>query len=313
MEKKFGSSVMEDMMVVLKTVTRERNAYLEERGYLEPSSKVEETRAAGDSPSAVRLNKLRAEENSLAERLIVIQTSREKLRSKYEALKENETRIDALEYEQRASTNKKKVDDLRALQRRQSQEHVLEQAKARLDALVSISVYNVAFFIWHDGPFGTINGFRLGRCPSILTEWSEVNMAWGQTALLLATIAHKLSFTFSKFRIIPMGSASRIAKTGRERSSYDLHSKNGGGSIFSRSTFNAGMGSFLFCLDEICKYVTELDPSFLLPHAIDNENITVGGLPIKISGGSSDAWTRALKCMLGDLKWLLAYINKNIK
>ena len=137
---------------------------------------------------------------------------------------------------------------------------------------ICMNVYNVAFFIWHDGPFGTINGFRLGRCPSILTDWNEVNMAWGQTALLLATISHKLSFTFSKYRLIPMGSTSRITKSKREQSSYDLHSKNGGGGIFSRSTFNLGMGAFLSCLDEICKYVAELDPAFLLPHPINGEN-----------------------------------------
>eukprot|EP00959_Pyramimonas_sp_CCMP1952_P076087 1590125-Pyramimonas_sp.AAC.1 len=28
------------------------------------------------------------------------------------------------------------------------------------------SVYNDAFHIWHSGPFGTINNFRLGRLPS---------------------------------------------------------------------------------------------------------------------------------------------------
>ena len=73
------------------------------------------------------------------------------------------------------------------------------------------------------------------------------------------------------------------------------------------------MGAFLSCLDEICKYVAELDPAFLLPHPINAENSTVGGLSIKLNGNSSDSWTRALKCMLGNMKWLLAFINKNIK
>ncbi len=75
-------------------------------------------------------------------------------------------------------------------------------------------MYNDAFCIGHDGVFGTINGLRLGRVPgvpvslvhcihsshliSIQVEWAEINAAWGQTLLLLYTIARKLDFTFEK-------------------------------------------------------------------------------------------------------------------
>lgn len=41
----------------------------------------------------------------------------------------------------------------------------------------------------HDGPFGTISGFRLGRTPEVPVEWDEVNAAWGQAVLLLHTMA----------------------------------------------------------------------------------------------------------------------------
>jgi beclin len=78
-------------------------------------------------------------------------------------------------------------------------------------------VYNDAFCIGHDGVFGTINNLRLGRVPGVpvrpilyvillqrLTspdqvEWAEINAAWGQTLLLLYTIARKLDFVFEKF------------------------------------------------------------------------------------------------------------------
>ena len=30
-------------------------------------------------------------------------------------------------------------------------------------------------------------------------EWAEINAAWGQTLLLLYTIARKLDFTFEKY------------------------------------------------------------------------------------------------------------------
>eukprot|EP00967_Tisochrysis_lutea_P042920 scaffold51711_cov22-Tisochrysis_lutea.AAC.1 len=41
----------------------------------------------------------------------------------------------------------------------------------------------------HDGPFGTISGFRLGRTPEAPVEWDEINAAWGQAVLLLHTMA----------------------------------------------------------------------------------------------------------------------------
>ena len=62
----------------------------------------------------------------------------------------------------------------------------LSAKKKRLKILSAVNVCNVAFFLWTDGAFGTINTFRLGRTPSTLVEWNEINAAWGQTALLLA-------------------------------------------------------------------------------------------------------------------------------
>jgi beclin 1 len=41
----------------------------------------------------------------------------------------------------------------------------------------------------HDGCFGTISGFRLGRTPEHPVEWDEINAAWGQAVLLLFTMA----------------------------------------------------------------------------------------------------------------------------
>jgi hypothetical protein len=53
------------------------------------------------------------------------------------------------------------------------------------------------FRIWHDGPFGTISGFRLGRTPECPVEWDEINAAWGQAVLLLHTMAQQAKLNFS--------------------------------------------------------------------------------------------------------------------
>lgn len=91
------------------------------------------------------------------------------------------------------------------------------------DRLQKTVVYNDAFCISHDGAFGTINGFRLGRIGPHQVEWNEINAAWGQTLLLLYTVASKLKFQFNMYRLVPMGSFSRVEKVdGDSVVSYEL-------------------------------------------------------------------------------------------
>jgi hypothetical protein len=61
----------------------------------------------------------------------------------------------------------------------------------------STNVLNDTFRIWHDGPFGTICGFRLGRTPEHPVDWNEINAAWGQAVLLLHTMAQQCKLNFS--------------------------------------------------------------------------------------------------------------------
>ena len=69
----------------------------------------------------------------------------------------------------------------------------MEHTAAHLKRLQQTNVYQDVFRIWHDGPFGTIGGFRLGRTNDVTVEWDEINAAWGQAVLLLHTMA-KVSF-----------------------------------------------------------------------------------------------------------------------
>lgn len=76
------------------------------------------------------------------------------------------------------------------------------QASERLEWLKHVNVYNDAFRISADGPFGTISGFRLGKTPSIRVEWDEINCAMGQAVLLLHTMAKACRCDF--FRLTPL-------------------------------------------------------------------------------------------------------------
>lgn len=151
----------------------------------------------------------------------------------------------------------------------------------QLERLQRTNVYNDTFCIGHDGYFGTINGLRLGRLASPSVEWSEINAAWGQTLLLLATIAGKLGFQFQGYRLKPMGSSSRIEKVEYptqppgQQPSASIHPTNTTTNqtpkitvldLFSSENlplnlpwihrrFDAGMVAFLECLRQIGTYV----------------------------------------------------------
>lgn len=86
----------------------------------------------------------------------------------------------------------------------------LSYTNNQLDKLHKTNVFNATFHIWHSGHFGTINSFRLGRLPSAPVDWSEINAAWGQTALLLSALARKMDLTFERFRLVPYGNHSYI-------------------------------------------------------------------------------------------------------
>ena len=85
----------------------------------------------------------------------------------------------------------------------------------RFERLKRVNVYDDAFHISTDGHFGTINGLRLGTLPSSQpVDWNEINAALGHTCLLLATLARRCSFKFTKCVVFlfcrVFGSASAV-------------------------------------------------------------------------------------------------------
>jgi len=188
----------------------------------------------------------------------------------------------------------------------------LNNAEDELEKLKITNVYNDTFHIWHDGHFGTINNFRLGRLPSQPVDWNEINAAWGQATLLLQTIAKKLNFTFSTFRLLPMGSCSKMEKI-NDQSSYELYGSSdiSLGRLFWYRRFDNGMMAFLACLRELGDYAEFQDRTFKLPYRIDKDKI--GEMSIKIQFNNEETWTKALKYMLTNLKFLLVWLAKEVK
>ena len=77
----------------------------------------------------------------------------------------------------------------------------LRHNQDQLNKLKKTNVFNATFHIWHSGHFGTINGFRLGRLPSIPVDWNELNTAWGQTVLLLYSLVKKIKLQLQRYKL----------------------------------------------------------------------------------------------------------------
>jgi len=178
---------------------------------------------------------------------------------------------------------------------------------ATLEKLERTNVYNDAFCIGHDGVFGTINGLRMGRVPGIPVDWTEINAGWGQTLLLLYTIARKLDYTFTQYRLTPMGSFSRIEKTTGDKATYELYGSGDMhiGRLLHNRRFDFAMVAFLDCLKHLIDHVKSIDPHIDFPHQISKDRI--GEASIKLQFSQEESWTRALRHVLLALKILLKW------
>uniref|UniRef100_A0A0E0G4I4 Atg6 BARA domain-containing protein n=1 Tax=Oryza nivara TaxID=4536 RepID=A0A0E0G4I4_ORYNI len=189
----------------------------------------------------------------------------------------------------------------------------IEVSQVHLELLKRTNVLNDAFYISHDGVIGTINNFRLGRLPNVQVEWDEINAAWGQAALLLHTMAQ---YFFPKFeyriKIHPMGSYPKV--TDINQNTYELF---GPVNLFWSTRFDKAMTWFLTCLQEFADFAVSLDKennvppdkSLKLPYKIEGDK--VGSYTIFLSFNKLDNWTKALKYMLCNLKWVLYWFIGN--
>uniref|UniRef100_A0ACD5VPP5 Uncharacterized protein n=1 Tax=Avena sativa TaxID=4498 RepID=A0ACD5VPP5_AVESA len=188
----------------------------------------------------------------------------------------------------------------------------IEVSQVHLELLKRTNVLNDAFYIYHDGVIGTINNFRLGRLPNVQVEWDEINAAWGQAALLLHTMAQYFPEFQYRIKIHPMGSYPRV--TDINNNTYELF---GPVNLFWSTRFDKAMTWFLTCLQEFAEFAISLDKennvpfdkSLKLPYKIDGDK--VGSYTIFLSFNKLENWTKALKYMLCNLKWVLYWFIGN--
>ncbi|CAK8564606.1 unnamed protein product [Lathyrus sativus] len=192
----------------------------------------------------------------------------------------------------------------------------IEVSQAHLELLKKTNVLNDAFPISHDGEFGTINNFRLGRLPKIPVEWDEINAAWGQACLLLHTMCQYFRPKFQyRIKIIPMGSYPRIIDT--NNTTLELFRSFGPVNLFWSTRYDRAMTFFLACLKDFAEFAKSKDQEnnippekcFKLPYKIESDKVE--NYSITQSFNKQENWTKALKYTLCNLKWALYWFVGN--
>ncbi|KAG4306190.1 hypothetical protein PORY_000178 [Pneumocystis oryctolagi] len=218
---------------------------------------------------------------------------------------------------------KEKNSFLRKLEEFQNERNAVnlqyDYSVKQLEDLQKTNVYNDVFCISHNGQFGTINGLRLGRLPSCTVGWDEINSALGLTLLLLHSIATKLNFEFVGYKLYPLGSASKIDKFEFYTNSsvspkivrFELHGSDDLSitRLFSHKNINSAMTCFLKCFKQLEDRLESQNPQFVLPYKIHKDKI--GDVSIYMSFNQDERWTRSLKYLLTNAKYLLAYVTQN--
>ncbi|EIW83067.1 APG6-domain-containing protein [Coniophora puteana RWD-64-598 SS2] len=300
--------------ILLASLQRQLDETKKERdGYIafEKEVKKERERESSEMPKdevEKKIEKLVAEERVAIDHLRQAELEREQLDEELRILEHEEKLLAEEEtdfwrgYNEQLLASADQASQLASLRAAYAADY------ATLEKLERANVYNDAFCIGHDGVFGTINGLRLGRVPGVpQVEWSEVNAAWGQTLLLLYTIARKLDYSFETYRLVPMGSFSRIEKVIGDKAIYELYASSELhlGRLLHNRRFDLAMVAFLDCLKQLVDYVKSQEPSLEFPHQISKDKI--GEASVKLQFNQEEAWTRALRHVLLALKIVLKW------
>ena len=94
---------------------------------------------------------------------------------------------------------------------------------------------------------------------------------------------------------------------------FDNSYGSGGFRFLWNSKFDAAMVAFLDCLQQFKEEVEKGDPQFHLPYKMERGKIedskSGNSYSIKSQFNSEELWTKALKYMLTNLKWTLAWVS----
>ncbi|XP_015245989.1 beclin-1 isoform X2 [Cyprinodon tularosa] len=261
------------------------------------------------------LQQLKNEEETLVQELEAVEEQRAAVAKELAQSRIQSQQLDTEELQYQKEYSEFKRQQLELDDELKSVDNQMRYCQIQLDRLKKTNVFNATFHIWHSGQFGTINNFRLGRLPSVPVEWNEINAAWGQTVLLLHALANKMGLRFQRYRLVPYGNHSYLESLTDKSKELPLYC-SGGLRFFWDNKFDHAMVAFLDCVQQFKEEVEKGDTGFCLPYRMDVEKGKIedtggsgGSYSIKTQFNSEEQWTKALKFMLTNLKWGLAWVT----
>ncbi|ETN37370.1 uncharacterized protein HMPREF1541_08361 [Cyphellophora europaea CBS 101466] len=269
------SLLLQSFTARLAAASRERDAYA---GFLKSLQQNSSNGPNEEAQADKELEQLQRQDEEAYAELLKLEAEKAALEEELANIEEDSRRFQSEEQAFWAARNAYETETYDLNTELVSLQQKYAHDQQQLDKLQRTNVYNDTFCIGHDGLFATINGLRLGRLPGQNVEWAEINAAWGQTLLLLATVAERLNYTFSGYRLRPLGSTSRIEKLEYPQQAPNVNQGPGEarskgpqpkvtplelfssgetaiGRVFNHRKFDAGMVAFLDCLAQLGDHV----------------------------------------------------------
>jgi len=294
--------------VVAEVQRKVDEAEAEHRYYQEAATRLQERMHEFSDEEAQRLEaelaEMEAEERELLQELRGFDEEERQLQEDLARHRRQEEQLQREEDEFWRSFARHQLDLEEGEEEQALTSSAVRYATSELARLKRTNVLNDMFHIAPLDQFGTINRFRMGRLPETPVPWEEINAAWGQACLLLDAIIKRCGTPPMQHRLLPRGSFSAIQVGGQV---YPLYSNEGGiKSFFQNRDFDLAMAAFLECLKDVTRFL-QRNPSVRLPFKIEGDK--VAGFSVRSLFNQGERWTKALKYMLTDLKWIIAFVE----
>ena len=164
-------------------------------------------------------------------------------------------------------------------------------------------------------PASQQNGHVQESSEILRVPWVEINSALGLIVLLLATIEKKAQsgITYQN-KLVPQGSTSKIGvRKGESVTFYNLFSDDSF-QFFGKRSFNIALNGLLRCLSDAGAVVEQVDRTMAMPYPLacdSSGTYTIGGLSV-FYAPEGESWTKAMKYVLTNAKWLVAFTTKHV-
>eukprot|EP01084_Bolivina_argentea_P081892 148290_1 len=229
-----------------------------------------------DVDEETRLHQYQSESTLLEKKLTDLSIEKERLKLQFEQLEMESLRMNEFEEMFFCDANDFWYSIENLSMQHAAVRQKIRQVSSHLEMMKRTNVFDDAFHIYHDGHFGTINGLRLGRLPSVSVEWEEINTGLGQCVLLLDVLAQRCkakNFKFGGFELYPMGSFSYIKEKRKNAKSATTHHMYGSTGLFGYKQCDKALECFLQCIKQFADWMTHQDNKFYLRYQIEGHQI----------------------------------------